>query len=316
MSQPSKPLAKPLAKPPASAPAGAPVEEHDLVVQDGTHLHLDRYPARSAAPTGSVVFLHGFTMYARPYRHVAEAFAEAGLHVTALDVRGHGLSQGRRGHVRRFSDFVDDLEAVLDWTRARAAASAPLVVSGHSHGALIALAHAFSGRSRVSALALGAPWLGLTMKVPVVKRAAAPVMGWLWPTLALANGIRVEDVTRDPEVQRRLADDPLIHHVATARWFNESLSVQAHILAGAGHLSIPTFMAIPDQDRIASAETTASFAHAAQAAGAPVQTRSYPGVFHELFLEPERDGIIADLVAWTVGTIASGVVPRHNPRIL
>jgi alpha-beta hydrolase superfamily lysophospholipase len=293
-----------------------PPEEHDLVVPDGTHLHIDRYPARSGAPIGSVVFLHGFTMYARPYRHVAAAFAAAGLHVTALDVRGHGLSQGRRGHVRRFTDFVDDLEAVLEWTRARGGVDAPVAVSGHSHGGLIALAHAFSGRSRVSALALGAPWLGLTMKVPAVKRAASPVMGWLWPTLALSNGIRVEDVTRDPEVQRRLADDPLIHHVATARWFNESLSVQAHILAGAGQLSIPTFIGIPGEDRIASAETAASFADGARAAGAPVQSRCYPGVFHELFLEPERDAIIADLVTWTAETIASGVVPRHNPRIL
>lgn len=301
---------------PLHAAAGAPPEEHDLVMKDGTHLHVDRYPSRAAAPIGSVVFLHGFTMYARPYRHLAAAFAEAGLDVTALDVRGHGLSQGRRGYVRRFSNFVEDLDAVLDWTRARGAPGAPLAVSGHSHGGLIALAHAFSGRSPVSALALGAPWLGLAMKVPVVKRAASPVLGWLWPTLALANGIRVEDVTRDPEVQRRLAEDPLIHHVATARWFNESLSVQTHILSGAGRLRIPTFMAIPGDDRIASADTAASFARAAQAAGAPVESRCYPGVFHELFLEPERDAIIGDLVAWTAQSIASGVVPRHNPRIL
>jgi lysophospholipase len=316
MSQTSKPLAGPSTKPVGAPLAGAAAEEHELVVQDGTHLHMDWYPARSETSIGSVVFLHGFTMYARPYRHVAAAFADAGLHVTALDVRGHGLSQGRRGHVRRFTEFLDDLEAVLDWTQARGVEGAPLVVAGHSHGALIALAYAFSGRSPISALVLGAPWLGLTMKVPLVKRAASPVMGWLWPTLALANGIRVEDVTRDPEVQRRLADDPLIHHVATARWFNESLSVQAHILAVAGQLSIPTFIALPGEDRIASVETAASFARAAQAAGAPVQTRSYPGVFHELFLEPERDAIIADIVSWTAETIASGVVPRHNPRIL
>jgi lysophospholipase len=283
---------------------------------DGTRLHLDHYVTRVAEPLGSLVFVPGFAMYAAWYRHVAAAFAAAGLHVTALDVRGHGRSEGRRGFVRRFSDFVDDLEVVLDWARARGAAGAPIVVSGHSHGALIALGHALGGRSRVSALALGAPWLGLTMKVPMVKRAASPVLGWLWPTLALANGIRVEDVTRDAEVQRRLAEDPLIHHVATARWFNESLAAQAHILAEAGHLSIPTFIGIPGQDRIASAETAASFARAAQAGGAPVQTKAYPEVFHELFLEPERDRIIADFVAWTVESIASGVVARHNPRIL
>jgi len=295
-------------------------EEHRLALPDGTHLHLDRYPAGRAAgarAAGSVVFLHGFATYGGPYRPVAEAFAAAGLDVTVVDVRGHGRSEGRRGYVRRFSDFVDDLDAVLEWTRARAPTpDAPLVVVGHSHGGTIALAHALTGRLKPVALALGAPWLATTMKVPVVKRVASPVMGVLWPTLALANGIRMEDVTRDPEVQARLAADPLIHHVATARWFNESLATQAHILAQAGSWSIPTFIEVPGVDRIASADATNAFVQAAVAAGRPVESKTYPGVFHELFLEPERDRAIADLVGWVREQLTSGVVARDKARIL
>jgi len=297
-------------------------EEHRLALSDGTHLHLDRYGAgggggANGSGAGSVVFLHGFSIYGGPYRPVAEAFAAAGLDVTVVDVRGHGRSEGRRGYVRRFSDFVDDLDAVLEWTRARARTpDAPLVVAGHSHGGTIALAHALTGRLKPAALALGAPWLATAMKVPVVKRAASPVMGLLWPTLALANGIRVEDVTRDPEVQARLAADPLIHHVATARWFNESLATQAHILAQAGSWSIPTFIQVPEVDRIASAEATKAFVKAAIAGGAPVESKTYPGVFHELFLEPERDEVIADLVHWVTNQLTSGVVARNKARIL
>jgi len=123
-------------------------EEHRLALPDGTHLHLDRYAAGvGASGAASVVFLHGFATYGGPYRPVAEAFAASGLDVTVVDVRGHGRSEGRRGYVRRFSDFVDDLDAVLEWARARSRApDAPLVVAGHSHGATIALAHALTGR--------------------------------------------------------------------------------------------------------------------------------------------------------------------------
>ena len=295
-------------------------EEHRLALPDGTHLHLDRYAGRQAAAASgaaSVVFLHGFATYGGPYRPVAEAFARAGMDVTVVDVRGHGRSEGRRGYVRRFSDFVNDLDVVLEWTRGRALTpDAPVVVAGHSHGGTIALAHALTGRLKPAALALGAPWLATAMKVPVIKRAASPVLGVLWPTLALANGIRMEDVSRDGEVQARLAADPLIHHVATARWFNEALAAQAHILAQAGSWSIPTFIQVPEADRIASPDVTTSFVRAAIAAGRPVEAKTYPGVFHELFLEPERDRAIADLVGWVSEQLTSGVVARDKARIL
>lgn len=293
------------------------IEDHRLATPDGTHLHLERHPARGlGTPRGSVVFMHGFAMHASLYRHVAVAFAKAGFEVTALDVRGHGTSEGRRGYVKRFTDFLDDLDVVLGWARARIPADAPVVVVAHSHGGLIALAHAVSGRPGVSALALAAPWLGLTMKVPAIKRAASPVLGTLWPTLALANGIKLADITRVPAVQDQLARDPLIHHVATARWFNESLAMHAHILANAGRLSIPTFIGIPAQDRIASVAATEAFVQAATKAGAPVEHKVYPESFHELFLDPERERAIADMVAWVDAKVGSGVVGRDKPRIL
>jgi len=181
----------------------------------------------------------------------------------------------------------------------------PLALAGHSQGATIALDYALAARAPLAALVLAAPWLGLKMKVPAVKRALAPVLGHLWPTLALGNGIRVEDIARDPAAQERIAHDPLILHVATSRWFNEARATQAYILAHATTLRVPTFMAIPGVDRIASAETSLGFA---RAAGPVVATKLYPAAFHEIFLEPDVGEIIAELVSW--------LVPRLDARIL
>jgi len=94
------------------------------------------------------------------------------------------------------------------------------------------------------------------------------------------------------------------------------LATQAHILAQAGSWSIPTFIEVPGVDRIASADATNAFVQAAVAAGRPVESKTYPGVFHELFLEPERDRAIADLVGWVREQLTSGVVARDKARIL
>lgn len=280
-----------------------PPQETTLTTADGLRLHAEQYEAVAPAH-GAVVFVHGFTMHAAMFRHMFAALAQAGLHVIAFDCRGHGRSEGRRGYVKDFADYQRDLRAVVE--RARTTwPDLPLGLIGHSQGGLIVIATALEEPLPVQALVLAAPWLGLAMKVPVVKRALAPVLRVLWPTLALANGIRVEDAARDATMQARLTADPLIHHVATARWFHQAQLAQARVLERASSLRVPTFIAIPGQDRIASADTTVAFA---AAAGSIVQTRTYPETFHELFLEPEQEQITADIVSW--------LVPRLNARIL
>lgn len=280
-----------------------PIEEHPLTTADGIRLHVERH--RPEGPVrGVLIFLHGFSTHIGPYRHVAGAFATAGMDVTAFDCRGHGRSDGRRGYVRRFSDFTDDLGAVVHAARA-ACPNVPLAVLGHSQGGTVALAYALKERGAVDALLLAAPWLGLAMPVPVAKRMIAPLLGVVWPTLALSSGIRAEDVTRDPLVQARLRADPLIHHVATARWFNEARATQAHILREAATLQVPTYISIPGDDRIADAQATIAFA---RSAGPIVQTTTTAGAFHELFLEPERELIVNEFVSWLVARLNSRII--------
>ncbi|HEY4186107.1 MAG TPA: alpha/beta fold hydrolase, partial [Polyangia bacterium] len=97
---------------------GAPPPHREEVLETpdpgGEWLHLEHFaPPPAAPPRLVVVFTHGFSPYATPYRHVAQALVEAGHAVTLYDVRGHGHSTGRRGHVEAFDDYVADLERVV-----------------------------------------------------------------------------------------------------------------------------------------------------------------------------------------------------------
>src|SRR2546421_6505776 len=94
----------------------APTAEETIVTPDGLSLHVERF-VPPAPPSGAVVIVHGFSTHSGNYRHVAQACARAGLAATLFDCRGHGESQGRRGHVDRFSDFVADLDQVVAGAR-------------------------------------------------------------------------------------------------------------------------------------------------------------------------------------------------------
>ena len=274
-------------------PVCRPTQEETLL-SGGVELHVEHF-----APAGParvvLVTVHGFSSHCGIYRHVAGALLARGIAVTQFDCRGHGRSQGRRGHVDRFDDYHEDLCLVVRRARERTP-GVPWALMGHSHGGAV-LDHVLRQRSQPQAdrLVLVAPWLELKTRVSMPKRAAAEVFSRLTPTLTVENGIRAEDVSRSPEVLANFFRDPLVHHEATAGWFASVLRTQVALRGMAAQLQVPTLMLVAGQDRLVSSEASLAFA---QAAGSTVEVRRYPDLYHEMFLEPERQQVLSDIGNW------------------
>jgi alpha-beta hydrolase superfamily lysophospholipase len=274
----------------------APDSEGTIGTHDGLALHTERFAPRGGV-RAVVVMVHGFSAHCGAHRHVAAALAAASFAVLTFDCRGHGRSQGRAGFVRRFDDYGDDLDRVLraarEWQPGR-----PLAVVAHGHGSTITLDYLLGGRGTVDALVAVAPYLRLRMPVPLYKRALSPVLGALWPSLTMGNEITSSITCRDPAMCAAMDADPLVHHVATPRWFNEVQAAQRRILQAAANLQVPTLMAVAGDDRLVDSAAALEFAHAA---GARVELKVYQGLFHEMYLEPERERVVSDIVSWLQG---------------
>ena len=282
--------------------ASDPTPDLETSLQRAGHeLHVEHHRARGETRL-TLVMVHGYSAHCGLYRHVAAAFASAGMAVTQFDCRGHGRSSGRRGHVVDFDEYVDDLAMVVDWAQQQNAAK-PWVLLGHSMGGAISLAFVLdkARTQKPSRLALAAPWLKLKMKVSAPKRAAANIAARVLPTLTMPNGLTAENLSRNPLVLAGFDKDPLVHHVATAGWFMAALRAQARIRLQAKELHVPTLLLLAGGDRIVANEATLAFA---REAGSIVEVRNYPELFHELFLEPEADVVLADISKWlTVGSL-------------
>jgi alpha-beta hydrolase superfamily lysophospholipase len=300
----------------ATTAAAPPADrEETLTTHDGLSLHVGHFLPRGT-PRLALVAIHGFTTYSGPYGAFFLRLAEAGIAVTCFDCRGHGRSTGRRGFVARFGDFHSDLALVAEAAR-KNHPSLPWALLGHSHGGTIAADAVLSKHVTPDRLVLAAPWLGLVMKVPAWKEAMSGVMSRLWPTLALDNGIKVEDASRNPLVIDNFFKDPNIHHVAAARWYTEVLATQARIRENAAQLGVPTLLLSAGEDRVVANPPIDALAAAAPGF---VTAKRYPGLFHELFLEPEWEEVTADVTRWLLAPLSSGTRSREassaDPAIL
>lgn len=269
-----------------------------LRARDGTPLAGRRW-ASAAAPLGDVLLVHGLAEHLGRYEGLATALAAASFRVTGVELRGHGDSEGRRGHVRRWSDYGLDLNAAAE-------IGGPFFVVAHSMGALAVLDWLRQPQP-VLGLVLGSPLLGVAAGVPRWKEAAGRLLARLLPALPMSNGIDPTLLSHDEESNRRYAADPKVFRTVTPRWFEEMRAAIGRVQGDPGRFRVPLQLHLGMEDRIVDVRAAERFA---AGWGGPLEIQRWPGCYHELFQETVRERVFASVRAWLERRAAAGARPR------
>lgn len=86
-------------------------------------------------PKGIVIVSHGIALHSIYYRKLASLLNDGGYSVVLYDLRGHGKSQGKRGDIKSYKLFLDDLKSIIIETRKES--DLPIYILGHSMGGVI-----------------------------------------------------------------------------------------------------------------------------------------------------------------------------------
>jgi acylglycerol lipase len=276
----------------AARPGGTPTPTHT----EGTLASgLYRQAWTVEDPVGAVVLVHGAHEHGGRYRHVAERLAAAGYATHAVDHPGHGRSPGRRGNIGSMAAAVDGV-AELVRTAGQQHPGVPLFVYGHSLGGLIALQY-LTGTpdARVAGAVLSAAALD-TSAANAVQRTLAPLLSRFLPDLGVLQ-LDAEAVSRDPEVVRDYRTDPLNHNGRmVARTGAELMTTALAMPRRLPSLTLPLLVLHGTADRLVP--PAASEVVRAHAGSPDLTVRTYAGLFHEPHNEPEKDDVLADVVAW------------------
>jgi alpha-beta hydrolase superfamily lysophospholipase len=269
-----------------------------LRTADGLDLHVRHWPCDAAR--GTVLIVHGLGEHAGRHACLAGQLNAWGWAAVGYDHRGHGRSGGARGCIASDLSLLEDLALVVDAVRERHPGR--LVLLGHSMGGLVAarfVAESLQPRpaawSRpVDALVLSSP--ALAADTSGLQKLLLTTLGRLAPDLAVGNGLRPAWVSRDAEVVRAYVDDPLVHDRITPRLARFILDGGEQVRSLAAQWQVPTLLMWAGDDRCVAPRGSAEFARAAP--GEVVQAQGFPGLYHEIFNEPERAQVFARLHAW------------------
>ncbi len=271
-----------------------------LTAADGTLLSL--YEWRVPDPKLTVALVHGYAEHAQRYTHVARNVNGRGISVVAIDLRGHGRSQGARGHVDRFQEYHQDVDVLL----AKADEGPPMFVLGHSMGGLLAAHYLLSGKGhKIKGAILSSPFLGLALEVSGLKLGAARLFSKLVPKLSLPSELKGSDLTRDPEMVKIHEADDLNFGTANSRWFTEASAAMEMVHSRASQLKVPLQLLYGGADRVASADATDRFASQLTVADRDVERLA--GFYHEILNEPpaDRDAVMERMSSWLLKHVES-----------
>ncbi|GAA4812675.1 lysophospholipase [Streptomyces ziwulingensis] len=267
----------------------AEARAHTLTGTRG-RLAVHEWPA--SHPRYVALLAHGYGEHAGRYEEVAGVLTAHGAAVYAPDHLGHGRSDGERVLIEDFEEVVTDLRAAADLART-AHPGPPLVLVGHSMGGLIAARYAQRHPGTLTALALSGPVIG----------------DWELPRRLLALDeipdipIRPSALSRDPAVGASYAADPLVWHGPMKRPTLRAFVRTLETVAGGGDAGpVPLLWLHGDDDRLVP--LPGSRPGVERLAGAELTTRIYPGARHEVFLETNRDEVLADLTGFLDGVLA------------
>lgn len=254
--------------------------------------------AEPAAPGGAarrvLVIVHGLFEHSGRYDATAAWFSARGCAVHAYDQQGHGRSEGRRAHVRRFGDLLDDLAALLALVHAEHA-GLPLFLLGHSMGGLVVAAFLREREADVAGAVTTGAALAVSEKLSAAKIASARLLAWIAPRLSFDAGLDPEGISRDPEVVRAYREDPLVGRRITASLAAELHAALRRTAAGAADVRVPVLLLHGEEDPLCPVRGSADF-HARLRV--PSRLRTYPRLRHEILNEPERAAVLEDAFEW------------------
>lgn len=247
------------------------------------------------APRGVVVLSHGLGEHVRRYEHVAQRFGEDGLVTYALDHRGHGRSGGKRVLVKDLSEYTGDFDTLVG-IATKEHPGCPRIVLGHSMGGAIVFAYGVERPDNYELMVLSGPAVAAQIGVPPPLVLVAKTLGAIAPGLPLQD-LDVSAISRDPAVVTAYNTDPLVHHGKVPAGIARVLLLIGETMPQwAAALRSPMLVVHGSEDRLIAVDGSRRLVEAV--GSSDVELKVYPGLYHEVFNEPERYQVLDDVVSW------------------
>lgn len=262
---------------------------------DGTPLFACEWKPEQTVEIKAVIgLIHGMGEHMGRYHHVAEMLNAEGYMVLGFDQRGHGQTEGKRGHTPSYETLLEGVDIILAHAKQNYP-GIPLFLYGHSMGGNVALNYLLRRKPKIAGAIVTGPWLKLAFKPPSLQAVIGRLIEWIYPKFTSNRPLAVENLTSDPDMQQRYISDKLGHGQITTKFYFGITRAGLWALKHASEISVPLLLMHGGDDRVTSIHASKQFA---EQAGIKCTWIEWPSYKHELQNELERESVFVAIRKW------------------
>ncbi|MCT4602283.1 MAG: lysophospholipase [Marinifilum sp.] len=260
---------------------------------DNTKLFAQEfYPDENAKAV--IVLVHGIGEHSSRYLHWAEKFVSKGFVLLSYDQRGHGLSEGKRGVISSYEDFMNDMDLVLEKAEEKYP-NLPIVLYGHSMGGGEVLNHLLQRSSNYIGVISTSPWIISQASPPKILIPLLRFFNALIPKFRIKTKFDSSLLSHNPEVCRKYDEDEFVHHWVSFRLFVDAYDAGYFVYNAEEKIKKPLLLIHGDEDEITDSAASKFFAEKNQE---NCTFKLWKKAFHELHNEPFNQEVFDYICDW------------------
>lgn len=262
---------------------------------DGKELYLQAWMAD--VPKAAMLLVHGLGEHSSRYLHLVEKLNEAGVSVFTFDGRGHGKSAKDKldAFFESADDYLKDIDALFGKVKSYSP-GLPAFIYGHSMGGGLVAAYVLKYKPEAAGVVLSSPAIKEAEGTSKILIVLSSMISKYFPKLK-ALKLDANKVSRIPEEVQKYLQDPLVYTEAIpARTGYELLQLMNYIQGNASEFNLPVLLIHGSDDGLTNPKGSELLFEKAKSADKTLKI--FPGGYHELINDLDRDEVMNLIVSW------------------
>lgn len=271
------------------------LQEFYINTKDDTKLLFKEFKP-SVNPKAVIAIVHGLGDHSGWFSNLINHFVSKKYAVITFDLRGHGRSEGKRGHIPSYNTVLDDIDILYNLSQ-KHFEDKSVFLYGHSFGGNLVLNYILHRHPKVTGVITTSPWLKLYEEPSNLKFKFISLLDRIRPDFSLANGVvDASNLSHNLELQNAYTNDPLVHNYVSARLFISTHNAGLWALENASSFDVPLLLMHGSKDTITSPDASKLFAENVK--NNLCTFKQWDGLYHSLHNEINYEEIYGYTINW------------------
>ena len=268
-------------------------EEFHWETTDGLEIY-GRYWAPENDIRGVVCLVHGMGEHCSRYTHLGKFLVDDHIALISFDQRGHGKSEGKRGHTPSYELLMQSIDDLLN-KAGEFFPETPVVLYGHSMGGNLVLNYALKRKPQIKGVIASSPWLKLAFEPPAIQVKLGELVNKIYPALTQSTKLDANTISRIPEEVKKYEQDPLVHDKVSTMFFISVTEQGEWAIENASKLELPLLIFHGTGDQLTSYQATKGFA---ERVTGDITFKLFEGAYHEIHNDLDQKELFGLVKSW------------------